>query len=184
MRTELSQRLWTEYNWACVQPSHIHQHLPILKSLADQCSSVTEFGVSKGLSSRAFLVSNAAAIKMFDLVLDHTVAELVQFSIAHGRQVLYQSADTTKLEPQHTDLLFIDTLHNYVQLQSELARHGALVDKFIVLHDTQTFGTIDETHNGPGLIPAMLEWLAINPSWRVVYHTSLNNGLTVLGRTS
>lgn len=184
MKTELSQRLWDEYNWACAQPSDINYHLPVLKSFADQCESVIEFGVRSGMSSRAFLASSAQTIKMYDLMLDWNVSQLVEFCASHGRQVLYQAANTLELEPQNTDMLFVDTLHTYHQLQAELARHGGSVNKFIAFHDTQTFGTVDETQNGPGLVPAMLEWLAANPSWRVVYHTYLNNGLTVLGRTS
>ncbi len=184
MQTELSQRLWSEYNWACSQPSDINYHLPVLKSFADQCNSVIEFGVKSGMSSRAFLASAAQTIKMYDLAIDYNVEQLVEFCAARGRNVSYKAANTLELEPQQTDLLFVDTLHTYHQLQAELARHGGRVNKFIAFHDTQTFGTVDETQNGPGLVPAMLEWLAINPSWRVVYHTPLNNGLTVLGKTN
>lgn len=136
------------------------------------------------MSSRAFLASAAQTIKMYDLVVDYNVEQLVEFCAARGRDVIYQAANTLELEPQQTDLLFIDTLHTYHQLQAELARHGGSVNKFIAFHDTQTFGTVDETQNGPGLVPAMLEWLAANPAWRVVYHTYINNGLTVLGRVS
>jgi hypothetical protein len=184
MQTELSQRLWDEYNWACAQSSDINFHLPVLKSFADQCGTVTEFGVRSGMSSRAFLVSNAQTLRMYDLVLDGGVAQLVEFCANRGRDVIYQAADTLALEPQPSDMLFVDTLHTYHQLQAELARHGSSVNKFIAFHDTQTFGTVDETQNGPGLVPAMLEWLAANPEWRVVYHTYINNGLTVLGRVS
>merc|ERR1712014_251396 len=38
-----------------------------------------------------------------------------------------------------SDLLFIDTFHNYCQLKAELLKHEAKVSKYIILHDTSLY---------------------------------------------
>ena len=183
MSHELMQRLEQEYETVCAAPSDIQQHLPTLKRFADQCQSVTEFGVRWGVSSRAFLYSQAKKLTMYDLALDQGVYELVSFCQAHGKAVSYQAGNTLDINIEQTDLLFIDTLHTYSQLLAELNRHSSKVNKYIVFHDTHTFGCIDEgSWGGPGLLTAVVQWLAENPSWRVVYHTYINNGLTIVER--
>lgn len=183
MNTFLRQHLEKEYLFACNTGGDIFQHLPVLKNYADRCDSVTEFGVRWGISSRAFLFSDAQRIRMYDLTLDPTVVGLVEFCQSHGRDVIYHQADTLALEIDHTDMLFVDTLHTYQQLLAELDRHSIKAAKYMAFHDTFTFGTKDEGDwGGPGLLTALVEWLAANPSWQVDYHTYTNNGLTVLRR--
>ena len=53
-------------------------------------------------------------------------------------------ADTRQLEIEETDLLFIDTWHDYLQLKKELFRHSNKVKKYIILHDTVFYGFINE----------------------------------------
>ena len=95
---------------------------------------------------------------------------------------MYRQADVLTIGIDETDLLFIDTLHNYAQLRSELAKHSGQVRRYIVLHDTETFGFKDELGLGPGLQQAIDEFLAANNSWRLRNKYTNNNGLTVLER--
>jgi hypothetical protein len=44
------------------------------------------------------------------------------------------------VEIEPTDLLLIDTLHVYEQLQAELRRHAGQVRKYVVLPGTGTHG--------------------------------------------
>jgi cephalosporin hydroxylase len=183
MNIQLIERLEQEYQAACSNISDINQHLPTLKRFADQCQTVTEFGVRWGASTRAFLRSNATKIRLYDLFLDAGVQELVSFCQINGKDVSYNMGNTLELNIEPTDLLFIDTLHTYEQLLAELQRHSGKVNKYIAFHDTLTFGCVDEGHwGGPGLLTALVQWLADNPDWRVVYHTYFNNGLTVVAR--
>ena len=180
---ELYQMLMAEYANACAVPSDINEHLPLLHNLANRCSHVTEFGVRWGTSSRALLASKAAKVRMYDIQIDENVASLVSTCQHHGRDVVYKIPDVLGLEIEPTELLFIDTLHTYGQLQSELERHAWRVSRYIAFHDTQTFGTVDEPgFPGPGLLPAILEFLAANPQWQVYYHTTRNHGFTVISR--
>lgn len=175
----------TTYLQACETPSDINLHLPVLKAHADLCDHITEFGVRDGQSSRAFLHSAASHIRMYDLHLNDQVQLMVQTHQMLGRDVTYMAADTRTITIEPTQMLFVDTLHTFDQLQTELKLHAPQVHKFMAFHDTQTFGTCDEPgYSGPGLLPALLQFLKDNPLWFVCYHDHTNNGLTILQKNS
>ena len=94
-------------------------------------------------------------------------------------------------------MLFIDTLHTYNQLSKELRRHEKNVNKWIILHDTITFGQRDEDfyQNGAisdeitgekvekrGLYTALTDFLDENKNWKIKEHFTNNNGLTIIER--
>jgi hypothetical protein len=169
-----------EYENACRSPSNINEHLPVLKFYGDQVTHITEFGVSDGCSTRAFLNTDAT-LRSYDIV--HNSQAQAVFDIAKSREknVQYIIADVTKIEIEPTDLLFIDSWHSYFQLKKELELHSSKVKKYIMFHDTHTFGTKDEggqTHIG--LLPAIIEFTIDNPQWKFALHKTNNNGLTVL----
>lgn len=170
-----------EYQAACARHTDIHAHLPLLRKLCDRCDHVTEFGVRTGESSRAILSSRARIIRMYDLCLNPQVQHMVDQAV--HKHITYEAADTRTVTIEPTDLLFIDTLHTYEQLTQELARHAWKVRRYIMFHDTHTFGLQDEPgHSGPGLLPAILEFMAEVRYWRLIHHTVQNNGCTVLER--
>jgi len=100
-----------------------------------------------------------------------------------------------------TDLLFIDTWHVYGQLKRELARWHSFAGKYIIMHDTtvdewqgetirmqmnaqeqsKQFGIPIEEIN-KGLWPAVEEFLADHPEWKIEKRLTNNNGLTILKR--
>ena len=99
--------------------------------------------------------------------------------------------DSSSVEIEETDLLFIDTLHRYGQLKIELEKHASKCKKYIILHDTTLFAFEDEgidyiktnlDNSKIGLWPAVEEFLQKNQNWYIVEKRSNNNGLTVLGR--
>lgn len=100
-----------------------------------------------------------------------------------------------------TDLLFIDTYHVYGQLKRELARWHSSVAKYIIMHDTTTYGEHGESslwghdpveHSKQsgfpvnevmkGLWAAVEDFLAEHPEWKLEIRLTNNNGLTVLTR--
>lgn len=180
---DLQTLLLSEYNKSCAKVSDINHHLPLLHDLANRCSHVTEFGVRTGESSKAILSSRASHIRMYDIQQDANLANLVSMCQENGKDVIYRIQDVLSLEIEPTELLFIDTLHTYSQVKAELDRHSWKVSRFIAFHDTHTFGLTDEPgYSGPGLLPAILEFLSVNPQWKVMSHTHINNGFTVLAR--
>jgi len=181
--TDIHQMLLSEYTRACSTISDINHHLPLLHDLANRCSHVTEFGVRTGESSRAILSSRANHVRMYDIQQDTGVSNLVNLCQQAGKDVVYRIQDVLSVQIELTELLFIDTLHTYAQLKAELERHSWRTSRFIAFHDTHTFGICDEPgYTGPGLLPAIMEFIAANPQWQVMYHTPVNNGFTVLHR--
>lgn len=159
-------------------------HMPVLRNLAKECGQVTEFGIAEGQSTRALLVE-PVTLRSYDLKLYTSVQQLFELARSMGKDAYCFNADTLTLDIDETDLLFIDTWHVYPQLKQELTRHHSRVRKYIAMHDTHTFGTSGETDKPDvGLLPAILEFLAETPGWRVKSHSTVCNGLTVLERVA
>ena len=86
-------------------------------------------------------------------------------------------------------MLFIDSLHTYQQCAGELRRHGAGVRKFLVFHDTMTFGSVGafgETGKPDphviGIRPAIDHWMSHFHDWVIKDHWTNSHGLLVLER--
>lgn len=173
-------KLQEEYVNACNESTDINEHIPFLYQLAKQCDSIIEFGVRTGKSTRAFLYSGTP-LKSYDLELNSELESLFYYAKQQGQNVDYIRANVLGIVIEPVDLLFIDTWHVYDQLKQELKIHGNKATKYIVFHDTFTFGLVGED-GGMGLIPAIMEFLIENPHWKVKYFFTNNNGLTVLER--
>jgi hypothetical protein len=174
-----------EFAEAATTPSDIHEHLPILYELAKDCNHIIEMGVRTGISTRAFLRVDAKLIS-YDIVTDQKVVDLINEAKKAGKDAAFIEADVLKIDIEETDLLFIDTWHTYEQLKQELSLHGNKSRKYMVFHDTNTFGLKNEGGEAygtsQGLLPAIIEFLMVNPHWRFKKFLTNNNGLTVLER--
>lgn len=173
------------YRAACEAPSDINEHLPLLAELASQCSQIVELGVRHGNSTTALLAGldrryfGVRQLHSFDIhdcrnqQLTDTLA-----SDGHGVEWIFTQADSLRIEILECDMLFIDTLHTAEQLRGELYFHRGKVEKWIVLHDTETYGEHGEG-GGDGLNRAIED---VATDWRVVRRLTNNNGLAVLER--
>jgi hypothetical protein len=174
-----------EFAIAASSPSDIHEHLPVLYELAKDCNHIIEMGVRTGISTRAFLRVDAKLIS-YDIVTDQKVVDLINEAKKAGKDATFIEADVLKIDIEETDLLFIDTWHTYEQLKQELSLHGNKSRKYMVFHDTNTFGLKNEGgqaySTSQGLLPAIIEFLMVNPHWRFKKFLTNNNGLTVLER--
>lgn len=180
----IDELLQHEYNYVRNIPGDINEHLPVLKSLADACTTVVEFGVRWGVSTRAFLASKAKTFRFYDIAEDQNVKWLVDTCKQHGMDVEYIIADDLTVKLHSVDLLFIDTSHTYKQLSAELLMHHKSVIKYIVMHDTEHNGTVDEFGQSPALTGALLQFLSAHHEWRLKAHYINNNGLTVIERVA
>ena len=73
----------------------------------------------------------------------------------------------------------------YNQIKSELALHGNKAKKYLIFHDTTTFGEIGETFidpNAMGIWSAIEEFMNENKHWVIQEKLENNNGLTILKR--
>lgn len=165
------------------QESDINEHLPVLYKYAKECDHVTEFGVRGIVSTWALLAPHPKRLVSYDIRHPRQFRGNLQAVYDNRGDTDYSFiiGNTLDVDIEPTDLLFIDTWHTYKQLKAELERHFSKVRKYILLHDTETFGTVGED-DGEGLSKAIEEFLSDNPDWKVKEKLSNNNGLTVIER--
>lgn len=175
-------------------PSDINEHMPTLRRLASECQHVTEMGMRGGLSTLALLAAQPKTLVSWDINPQAVMSPQAATLLALAGKTSFQPrcGNTLEIAPiEPTDMLFIDTLHTFEQLKAELWRHVfpdhftgkclCRVKKYIVFHDTSTFGYTGEDGKFPGLLTA-IEWFQREamPIWGVVEKYENNNGLLVL----
>lgn len=189
-----------EYYQTCAKtPSDINEHLPLLRELASECEHVTEFGLRWANGSTvAFLAAQPTELISYDIEPRHIVSDNVRTLVANAGRTKFQPrcGDTLKIAIEPTDLLFIDTYHTGKQLLAELTRHvdpiANNVRKYLIFHDTKTFGLVGEDGSAPGLRTAIRQFQRLHafPLWNAVHAKrglmdfENNNGLIVLVRES
>ena len=186
------QLIEKEYQSELNTKSDINEHIYDLYTLASDCTHVTEFGSRFGASTRAFLKA-PVTLRAYDLEIHAPLMNLFKMARKVGKDVEYERGNTLDILIEPTDLLFIDTWHSQKQLRDELKLHGNASRKYLVFHDTHTYGVRDEQTDwaanpnrkampNQGLLPAIIDFVIANPHWRFKMHKSNNNGLTVLER--
>lgn len=185
--------------------SDINEHLPILRKLSSECTSVTEIGIRamvstwsilKGLSENNKNEKNYTGIDIASppsesLNLAKRLSEL------NGINFLFIKDNDMNIDIPKTDLLFIDSLHTYVHLTYELEKFSKNVNKYIALHDTSApWGDRNDTeYHGnyteypahisrmkKGLWPAVIDFLHNHPEWKLKERRLNNHGFTILER--
>lgn len=175
------------YKEKCETYSDIYEHLPVLREYTEKCDHVTEMGVRYVTSTFAFMMGRPKKLISIDILpvenfnIDRN--ELKKLAADNGVDFDFIVGDSTKIEIENTDLLFIDTWHVYQQLIKELTLHANKVKKFIILHDTTKFGDMGECGEGDGLWKAVEEFLDSNIDWMIDKRLINNNGLTILKKT-
>jgi hypothetical protein len=183
------------YIKACNTPSDINEHLPVLREYASRCKHITEMGVRAVTSTWAFLDTKPEKLISYDIER-HQNIDFAEYSAnEESIDFTFHEKDVLKVDIEKTDLLFIDTLHIYSQLKKELNLHAGKVSKYIILHDTTTYGSEPEPSswqtgvvmenykdNDKGIWPAVEEFLASNKEWSIELKLENNNGLTILKR--
>jgi hypothetical protein len=163
---------------ACARPTDIHQHLTVLRDTASGVKHITEMGVGTGQSTLAWLLVQPDKLVCYDWGFQDCVPTLQR--VKGATDFRFYIADTRIVEIEPTDLLFIDTRHNYDQLSEELELHPSKVRRYIVLHDTTTFADHGEDGKPPGLWQAVEEFLMAHPEWELMARFTHNNGLSIL----
>jgi len=165
--------------------SDINEHLPVLRKYAAECDHVTEMGVRGVVSTYAFLTARPKKLISYDII-DIKWKDIAE-AVKEETEFIFIQGDTLTEIIDPTELLFIDTLHNYTQLKEELRLHAPSVSKYIIFHDTTTYAYIGESYEGNreiGLWPAISEFLEENKEWNIKERLTNNNGLTIIEKTS
>lgn len=175
--------------------SDINEHIETLYQYAQKCETIIEMGTRSGSSVYAFAYAKPKKLTSIDIDPFPNSEVLKEACTAEGVEYEHMVASTLDIEIPEVDLLFIDTEHSYLQLKAELARHGNKAKRYLVFHDTTTFGYTDSSSYGDqglkyedgtdvkhGLMPALEEFLEANPHWVVDLVKTNNNGMTFLKR--
>jgi hypothetical protein len=164
---------------ACKKPSDINEHLPVLYALAMNCHTITEFGVRTGNSTKAFLYAATRVIgpslDSYNLRIEPSIKKLFDKARSEGAWAFEHVGNSLEIDIAPTDMLLIDSWHEYDHLTKELERHHHKVGKYLVFHDTITY---------PNILSAIIHFMILHPEWEFHNHYTHNNGLTILRRKS
>jgi len=171
----------------CNTSSDINEHLPTLYSYAKQCETIAEFRVRHVVSSYALAHARPKKLICVDIATNDCVQDFIEVCKECNINLTFHLASTLNYELEEpVDLLFIDTRHTYRQLAQELTLHSPKVKKFLIFHDTETYGYVNEydiEDEKQGLNPAIEEFLKIHSEWEKLEVFTNNNGLTILKRS-
>jgi len=189
---EKTMDLKEQFKYLCDTPSDINEHLPTLYEYAQECDHITEMGVREVVSTYALMMGKPKTLICIDIEHPKECGgpecnARYDFAFEQDTDYTFIEGDTLKIEIDETDMLFIDTLHNYKQLREELVLHGNKARKYLIFHDTTTYGWADELpelSDSPtrGLVPAIKSFQSSNPHWVEEKVFTNNNGLTILKR--
>jgi len=168
--------------------SSMKEHMETLRDLATDCSHVTEFGVNRVGSTWAFVLGCKGKVVSYDIRKRDEVGLAEEICKEEGIDWTFIMASDLEVEIEPTDMLFIDTLHCGTHLTKELNLHEGKVKKYIVMHDTVTFGYHGQVSNrtakrfaGNGLWEAVEEFMK-KGVWKIKKHYTNCHGLTILER--
>ena len=170
------------YYRAKYTPSDLNEHVETLRRLAKECRHITEFCTHTDVSTSAFLYARPAKLVSYNPVKQLGIGLLQKLARETGVHFDFVVADVLQISIEPTDLLFIDTYHVYEQTAQELALHADKVSRYLVFHDTTTYGEHGETQGHRGIWPAVQEFMQNHPRWSLAEKHEHNHGLTVLRR--
>jgi hypothetical protein len=164
------------------QPSDMQGHMNTIKQYAMKCKRVIEFGVYDCTSTWAMVASRPQWMRSYDIARRPEVDEVEKITKLTGIDFKYINESTIETTIEECDMLFIDTCHMYDFLIMEMNRHHDKVNKYILIHDTEIFGRVDQDGHGKGLFTAIEDFIKRQPEWTIRQHFTHCMGLTILAR--
>lgn len=186
------------------------EHFPTFYHFGTKCKRIVEMGVWKCASSWAWLACCPDYLRLVDIERipggDHNEIETeaaamgvdFKFEIGdtgHGatfNSIVLKDKEFAKryydiptvpnyVMDDNIDLLYIDSYHSYTHALAELNLHAHKVNKYLVFHDTETYGETHDFDGDLGINPAIREYIAEHPEWYYIHKISYGDGCTVLG---
>lgn len=159
--------------------SDIYKHLNTIYKYAKNCDIGIELGCKTGSSSFALLMG-LHILYSCDVAHSDHIYQLINPYFG-DRFVKYHESSFDFDVIEEADLLFIDSYHSYETVNKELNLHAHKIKKYIMFHDTFSFGEIGED-GGEGILKAIHEFLEANTEWKIVHQVDYNNGLMIIER--
>lgn len=178
----MNSDILTAFARVAKEPTDMIEHMETIRTYSAQCRIAVEFGVYDCTSTWALMAGLPERLTSYDIARRPEVDEVEAAALGSSTAFAFVLADSTAIEIEPADLLFVDSMHTYAHLTHELALHAGKIRRFILLHDTTTFGYVDQDGQGNGLWPAIAEFVAASPAWFVREKFNNCHGLTVLER--
>lgn len=170
------------YQLALTQTEDIDQHMPVLAQYAQGCDHITEFGVRAGCSTAALLLGRPFVLISYDIMPFEHERQYREVAEAYDIIFEFRRRDSCAAPIDPTDMLFIDTIHTYAQLDRELQMHAGRVHRFIAMHDTYSVPSESSPENNGAEMWVAIRKLLAGGEWRVHYDCEQQHGLTILAR--
>ncbi len=169
-------------------------HMDYLRFLAECSDVAVEFGTRGGQSTVA--LNYAKKTYSYDIQerWHDRIRVWDKLVYLRGDAWVFTIQDSLEADIPECDLLLHDSWHGYDQVKGELERHHAKVRKWIVLHDTESYGEHGQAPysqgrigtppdpNMPGMRKAMDDFMKAHPEWRQTRHVTHSCGMTTLER--
>lgn len=140
-----------------------------------------------GHSTVALLAGCKGKVVSYDVVRSPIVDVLGGMELPCEWEFVRASTSDPSVEIVETDMLFVDTLHTFEQVEKELGLHGRKAMKYLAFHDTETCLVKDVSGpdpNAEGIGMAIAEFLfRWKGCYELAYATAACNGLRVYSRT-
>lgn len=159
----------------CNTAHNIDKHLPTLLGYATMVDSVVELGTDIGFSTTAFLAGGVKRLDCYDIEITDWAVRLKRMADLTGTCMVVHQESTLSAVIPDCDLLFIDTVHTYGQVLSELQRHAVKAARFVILHDIVSC---------PEIVPAIHNYMSRHPEWGLREWSSIQSGLAVYERAT
>lgn len=159
--------------------SDINEHLESIYQHTKGCNVAVSLGVSRGYSAFALMLGCQNHITVDPNPNAEALNLLNDYFGSKSKVIIQETSQEINLA--EFDVLFIDYVHTADCVESELKAHAHKVKKFILLHDTSTFGDIGEDGK-EGIKKPIADFLLKNEDWRIVYIENKNNGMIILAK--
>ena len=156
-------------------------YIEILVDYAKQCETITELGVFQGTSAAGFLSTLPVRYRGYDLDFSRFNTELyLEIAAEHNIDAQFVFGNSHEIEIEPVDFLFIDTVHTYEHVQSEIIKHNRKLKKYISIHDTNY---TKPPRLGKKVREAAMELSANFPEWHIVENIKTYTGMIILERS-
>lgn len=180
--TEIQNSIRNEIHQRYIKLCEQDENISYVFELSKECQSITQFGIRDGDNSVTLMLADKK-YRAYDNNIKQSATELFSLAKAARYNATAIQADHLSGKIEDTDLLFIDTQHQYDQMKAELESHANSVKKYIVIYGTSKYGIIGESVDGTlhrGIMPAIYEFLSDNLNWNIKEYKTSNCGLTVI----
>jgi len=154
--------------------------LDVYEKYAAQCDRIAEFRDGNYVTTLCLANSNPKYFECYNtnnISLLHELREGLK-----DTEFIFRTKDSLEAEISEVDLLHLDTWHNYDRVGKELERHHSKVSKYILIHDTETFGIVGDDGKNPGLQQAISDFTSKHNEWKIIEKHKHSHGLIVLGK--